>query len=162
MKKIVSLCLVLATSACSTTASDSVRTAQPYVGLEERVHRDQLKQLLDVDPVRVEWCAAFVNSVLEIDGIPTLNDQTQYPPLMARSFLYWGERVERSNIQRGDVVIFPRGDQGWQGHVGFFVQEQTHNGRTYWIILGGNQNNEVRYDYYTPRRAIDIRRWPAD
>ena len=91
MKKIISLCLVLAASACSTTASNSVITAQPYVGLEERVHRDQLKQLLDVDPVHTEWCAAFVNSVLEIDGIPNLNNQTQYPPLMARSFLYWGQ-----------------------------------------------------------------------
>jgi len=162
MNKVISLCIVLLVCACSTTASDSVRTAQPYIGLEERAHRAELKRLLDVDPVRTEWCAAFVNAVLEIDGIPTLNDQSQYPPLMARSFLYWGERVTREDIQRGDVVIFPRGNAGWQGHVGFYVDTQTHNGREYWIILGGNQNNEVRYDFYTPRRAIDVRRWPTD
>ena len=162
MNKVISLCIVLLVCACSTTASDSVITAQPYIGLEERAHRAELKQLLDVDPVRTEWCAAFVNAVLEIDGIPTLNDQRQYPPLMARSFLYWGERVAREDIQRGDVVIFPRGNAGWQGHVGFYVDTQTHNGREYWIILGGNQNNEVRYDFYTPRRAIDVRRWPTD
>jgi uncharacterized protein (TIGR02594 family) len=140
---------------------DSVITAQPYIGLEERLHRGELRELLSVDPVRTEWCAAFVNSVLEIDGIPNLNDQDQYPPLMARSFLYWGEPVERDRIQRGDVVIFPRGTQGWQGHVGFYVETQTHNGREYWVILGGNQNNEVRYDLYSPPRALGIRRYTA-
>ena len=140
------------------TMNDSVVTAQPYIGLQERSHRAELKELLDVDPVRTEWCAAFVNSVLEIDGIPNLNDQTKYPPLMARSFLYWGERVERADIQRGDVVVFPRGNKGWQGHVGFYVETQVHDGREYWIILGGNQQNEVRYDFYNPNRAIGIRR----
>ena len=148
---------------CSATpVLDSVVTAQPYLGLEERSHRAELKELLDVDPVRTEWCAAFVNSVLEIDGIPNLNDQTKYPPLMARSFLYWGERVVRADIQSGDVVIFPRGTQGWQGHVGFYVDTQMHNGREYWIVLGGNQNNEVRYDFYSPNRALGIRRYPIN
>jgi uncharacterized protein (TIGR02594 family) len=141
-------------------SSNSVVTAQPYLGLEERVHRDQLRELLDVDPLRTEWCAAFVNSVLELDSIPNLNDQTKYPPLMARSFLYWGERVELEDIQRGDVVIFPRGNAGWQGHVGFYVDTQMHNGREYWIVLGGNQNNEVRYDFYSPSRVIGVRRHP--
>ena len=142
--------------------SDSVMTAQPYVGLEERQHRSELKNLTGVDPVRIEWCAAFVNSVLELDGIPNLNDQTRYPPLMARSFLHWGKRVAREDIQRGDVVIFPRGTAGWQGHVGFYVETQTHNGREYWIILGGNQKNSVRYDVFQPARALGIRRYPIN
>ena len=148
---------------CTVTADEtnSVVTAQPYIGLEERVHRKELKELLDVDPVRTEWCAAFVNSVLEIDGIPNLNNQTKYPPLMARSFLYWGGRVDSADIQRGDVVVFPRGTQGWQGHVGFYVDTQIHNGKEYWIVLGGNQKNEVRYDFYLPNRAIGIRRYPT-
>jgi len=34
-----------------------------------------------------------------------------------------------------------------------------HNGKEYWIILGGNQNNEVRYDFYSPNRALGIRRY---
>jgi len=146
-------------SACQTTIDDSVVTAQPYIGLQERQDRTELRELVGVDPVRTEWCAAFVNAILEKDNIPNLNNQTKYPPLMARSFLYWGERVERVNIQRGDVVIFPRGSQGWQGHVGFYVETQVHNGKEYWIILGGNQQNQVRYDLYSPRRALGIRRW---
>lgn len=148
---------------CSATpVLDSVVTAQPYLGLEERSHRAELKELLDVDPVRTEWCAAFVNSVLEIDGIPNLNDQTKYPPLMARSFLYWGDKVEPADIQRGDVVIFPRGREGWKGHVGFYVDTQIHMGQEFWIILGGNQNNEVRYDLYNPQQALGIRRYPIN
>ena len=144
---------------CSATpVLDSVVTAQPYLGLEERSHRAELKELLDVDPVRTEWCAAFVNSVLEIDNIPGSESVSDYP-LTARSFLKWGNSVDPADIQRGDVVIFPRGTQGWQGHVGFYVDTQMHNGREYWIILGGNQNNEVRYDFYSPNRALGIRRY---
>ena len=137
--------------------SNSVITAQPYIGLDERVHRKELKELLDVDPVRVEWCAAFVNAVLELDGIPG-SDSISDVPLMARSFLKWGNKVEPADIQRGDVVVFPRGNQGWQGHVGFYVDTQFIDGKEIWIILGGNQKNEVRYDFYSPNRALGIRR----
>ena len=148
-------------TACAPFASEnstSVDLAQEYIGLGERANRRELHQLTGVDPVRTEWCAAFVNAVLELDNIPNLNNQTKYPPLMARSFLYWGEKVERADIQRGDVVIFPRGNSGWQGHVGFYVDTQMHNGKEYWIVLGGNQSNEVRYDFYSPNRALGIRR----
>jgi uncharacterized protein (TIGR02594 family) len=136
------------------TKPDSIITAQPYLGLTERQDRAELKELTGVDPVRVEWCAAFVNAVLELDNIPGSDSVSNYP-LTARSFLTWGNKVDPADIQRGDIVVFPRGNAGWQGHVGFFVEEQ--NGQ--WVILGGNQNNEVRYDLYNPRRAISIRRY---
>ena len=161
MKKYLLLALLFLPS-CSeiknNIENNSVITAQPYIGLQERVHRDELKELLDVDPMRTEWCAAFVNAVLELDSIPNLNNQTKYPPLMARSFLFWGERVEPADIQRGDVVVFPRGTQGWQGHVGFYVDTQVVNGKEIWIVLGGNQSNEVRYDFFSPNKALGIRR----
>jgi uncharacterized protein (TIGR02594 family) len=154
-----SIAIFVFLGACGTIdTKDSVVTAQPYIGLEERADRSEIRAFVGVDPVRTEWCAAFANAVLELDGIPSLNDQTRYPPLMARSFLYWGTRVERVDIQRGDVVVFPRGNQGWQGHVGFYVKTQTHNDREYWVILGGNQENRVRYDLFDPHRAIGIRR----
>jgi uncharacterized protein (TIGR02594 family) len=156
---------ILALSACGTFPEpdkNSVITAQPYIGLTERHNRKELKEFVGVDPVRTEWCAAFVNAVLEIDGIPNLNNQTKYPPLMARSFLYWGERVEHADIKRGDIVVFPRGNQGWQGHVGFYVETQTFDGKDYYVILGGNQDNRVQYDLFDPRRAIGIRRWTID
>lgn len=137
--------------------SDSVMTAQPYVGLEERQHRRELKELTGVDPVRTEWCAAFVNAVLELDNIPGSDSVSNYP-LTARSFLTWGNKVDPADIQRGDIVVFPRGNAGWQGHVGFFVEEI--HGR--WIILGGNQENSVRYDVFEPSYALDVRRYPIN
>ena len=145
--------IVLLIAGCSPTV-ESVITAQPYIGLSERQHRTELREFTGVDPVQVEWCAAFVNAVLELDVIPG-SASVSTVPLMARSFLTWGEPVEPEDIQRGDVVIFPRGDKGWQGHVGFYVE--TQDGR--WVILGGNQYNQVRYDFFKPSRAIAVRRY---
>ena len=133
---------------------DPVSTAHDYIGLNEYQNRKQIREFVGVDPVNTEWCAAFVNAVLELDGIPG-SESVSDVPLMARSFLKWGEPVEPEDIQRGDIVVFPRGDGGWLGHVGFFIAEE--NGR--WIILGGNQKNEVRYDFYNPKHALGIRRY---
>ena len=130
--------------------------AEEYIGLNEYQNRQQIQRLTGVDPVRTEWCAAFVNAVLEIEGIPS-NSLHEYP-LLARSFLDWGSTVEYSDIQRGDIVVFPRGNSSWQGHVGFYVTTvDTPKGQR-WVILGGNQANSVRYDLYDPSRAIGIRR----
>ena len=139
------------------TNSNSVMTAQPYIGLEERTNRRELHQLTGVDPVSTEWCAAFVNAVLELDNIPG-SDSVSDVPLMARSFLFWGERVEPADIQRGDVVVFPRGNQGWQGHVGFYVGASVIDNIDYYWILGGNQNDKVSIEAYPAYKAIGIRR----
>jgi uncharacterized protein (TIGR02594 family) len=153
------LLLTFIISACQTiTVDDSVVTAQPYIGLQERQDRTELRELVGVDPVRTEWCAAFVNAILEIDGIPGSDSVSDYP-LTARSFLQWGSQVNKEDIKRGDIVVFPRGNTGWQGHVGFYVETQVHDGIEYWVILGGNQQNQVRYDLYSPRKALGIRRW---
>lgn len=152
--RIFSITMLLLVGACGTTSTDSVVTAQPYIGLSERQDRGAIREFVGVDPVRTEWCAAFVNAILEKDGIPGSSSVSDHP-LMARSFLTWGESVSPEDIQRGDIVIFPRGDRGWQGHVGFYVE--TQDGR--WVILGGNQYNEVRYDFFKPSRAIAVRRY---
>ena len=124
--------------------------------MHERQNRQQLKELTGVDPVRTEWCAAFVNAILELEGIPN-NDHHKYP-LTARAFLDWGNSINPQDIMPGDIVVFPRGNQGWQGHVGFYVTTvDTPKGQR-WVILGGNQANSVRYDLYDPNRALGIRR----
>ena len=133
----------------------SIDIAKRYVGLHEYYNRDELEILLNVDPVRTEWCAAFVNKVLQIQGIPNLYDVGYAYPLTARGFLQWGESVDfQDEIQIGDIVIFPRGREGWQGHVGFYAG--TSGGK--WIILGGNQDDSVSYKLYPPYMAIGIRR----
>lgn len=161
MRMTIIIMALAALVGCQSTTKDPVVTAQPYIGLQERQDRTELRELVGVDPVRTEWCAAFVNAVLEIDGIPGSDTVSEYP-LTARSFLLWGDRVEKQDIKRGDVVVFPRGNQGWQGHVGFYVETRLMNGKEYWIILGGNQSNEVRYELFNPRKAIGIRRYIPD
>jgi uncharacterized protein (TIGR02594 family) len=151
------VCVSILLGACGATTKDSVVTAQPYIGLEEREHRKEIRDFVGVDPVRVEWCAAFVNAVLQLDGIEGSSSVSDNP-LMARSFIRWGSTVDRNSVQRGDVVVFPRGGVSWQGHVGFYVETQTHNNREYWVILGGNQDNTVNYQLFDPRRAIAVRR----
>jgi uncharacterized protein (TIGR02594 family) len=125
-----------------------------YLDYTEKENRSELKELTGVDPVRVEWCAAFANAILEKSEIPSNKDHKY--ALTARSFLDWGEAVEEPEM--GDIVVFPRGNQGWQGHVGFYVKEQMIDGVLYYYILGGNQNNSVRVDLYRADKALGIRR----
>ena len=82
--------------------------AYHYYGLEENKDRTLIKEIMGVDPVNTEWCAAFVNMVLLEQGLPTSASVSDYP-LMARSFLFWGDKVE-GEPEQGDVVIFERGD----------------------------------------------------
>jgi uncharacterized protein (TIGR02594 family) len=134
-------------------------TASEFNGLSERSDRVEIRELIGVDPVRTEWCAAFVNAILSLEGIPG-SDSVSEHPLTARSFLRWGVSVDTPQI--GDVVVFPRGNSSWQGHVGFYIDTVERDGREYYIILGGNQSNRVGYDYYLASYAIDIRRYVAD
>lgn len=135
---------------------DISKPAEQYIGLDEYKNRKQLKELVGVDPVHTEWCAAFVNFVLDIQNIPGSESVSDYP-LMARSFLTWGEEV-LDKPKKGDIIIFPRGDKLWQGHVGFFIKEVRYENKIRWIILGGNQDNTVSYAEFNPKKAIAIRR----
>lgn len=165
MKSIIYIALIVLLSGCSATATNQlntsmlapVDTAGMMLGLNERRDRIELTRLLGVDPVRTEWCAAFVNMILDIHGIRGSNSVSSNP-LLAKSFLKWGQPVSKANITRGDIVIFPRGNQGWQGHVGFYVQSMYKNGKEYYVIIGGNQDNTVSVDLYPASKAIAIRR----
>ena len=160
MSKIILLiCVSIFFSACTAkeTESTPLLTAAEKLGLDERRNREELREYTGVDPVRTEWCAAFANAVLNESGIPG-SESVSDVPLMARSFLQWGEKISKEDIRAGDIVVFPRGDQGWQGHVGFYIRTIDQNGVLYYAILGGNQRNKVSIDLYRASRALDIRR----
>lgn len=144
---------------CVHAAGDSplLMTAQEKIGLDEYRNRTEIREFTGVDPVRTEWCAAFVNAVLDVNNIPG-SDSVSQTPLMARSFMQWGDSVSPEDIQKGDVVVFPRGNEGWQGHVGFYVGSTFKDDGEYYVILGGNQDNRVSYEFYKATRAIAIRR----
>lgn len=126
-----------------------------YIGASEQKNRQFLKEILGVDPVKTEWCAAFVNMVLLENLLPTSVSVSEYP-LMARSFLEWGTEV--TEPQKGDIVVFKRGSN-WQGHVAFYVSTTTdQNGTKYYNVLGGNQDNAVSIKPYAVSRVISIRR----
>lgn len=145
-----------------TRTDNPLVVAEQYLGYTETANRLELKQFMGIDPRSTEWCAAFVNSVLYSVGQPGSETVSPYP-LMARSFTDWGTPVDHKEQEPepGDVVIFPRGRQSWQGHVGFYVDTVTVDGKEYWQILGGNQGNAVSVDLYVPSRAIAVRRAPA-
>ena len=133
----------------------SLSTATAMVGLDEKTDRELLKDRMGVDPVQTQWCAAFVNYVLNYHGFPG-SESVSSSPLTARSFIYWGSFV--TSPEFGDIVVFPRGNQGWQGHVGFYIETVQFNGIDYYVILGGNQDDKVSYDLYPASKAIAIRR----
>ena len=131
-----------------------IHEAVNYIGFNEYQHRTVLRQYTGVDPKYTEWCAAFVNAVLEESGIESNLKHTH--PWTARSFLEWGIDVDIP--MAGDIVIFPRGNEGWQGHVGFYLNTIEKHNIVYYRILGGNQNNAVSIDLYPAKKALGIRR----
>lgn len=137
------------------TGNPAIR-AYSYIHYTERTHRAELRELTGVDPVRTEWCAAFANAVLEESNIESNNDHKY--PYTARAFLDWGQAVSKDDIRPGDVVIFPRGNSSWQGHVGFYLTTRVINGAEYYMILGGNQSNKVSIVPYRASKALGIRR----
>ena len=139
------------------TKNTLTHKAFAYFGLKEIRDRNIISQLMDVDPVTTEWCAAFVNMVLKQNGYPTSTDVSNYP-LMARSFLEWGDPVNEP--KQGDVVVFTRGNSGWQGHVGFYVSTKIVNGKKHYSVLGGNQDDAVSIKQYPVSDLIGIRRAP--
>ena len=78
---------------------EPVDTAHDYIGLNEYQHRKVLKEFVGVDPVNTEWCAAFVNAILNMNNIPG-SESVSDVPLMARSFLKWGGTNMFENIER--------------------------------------------------------------
>lgn len=136
--------------------TSTIMTAVDFLYYDEITERKEIREFTGVDPVRTEWCAAFLNAVLEESDIPSLNTLEAEYPLLARGFLDWGVKVEHP--LPGDVVVFPRGNLGWQGHVGLFMEPRIIDGVLHYMILGGNQNNRVSIEPYRATDAIGIRR----
>jgi uncharacterized protein (TIGR02594 family) len=135
--------------------NQKILIASRFMGYHERRNRTELRKFLGIDPARIDWCAAFVNSVLHEMGKKGSESVSEYP-LTARSFLRWGKRVREPEV--GDIVVFPRGTEDWQGHVGFYYGTEYVNGVKFYQILGGNQNDAVTIQLFRASFAISIRR----
>jgi uncharacterized protein (TIGR02594 family) len=151
MKK--SLLMVMLLTGCAsiqpTISRDDARTLG--IGLHERQDRYQLRELVGVDPARIAWCAAYVDYVLE-----TFHEVQGTGSLLAKSYLRWGIPVSEPDLW--DVVVFERNGPGWEGHVGFYMGQTKVNGKVYYWILGGNQNDAVTIELYPESEVLGIRR----
>ncbi|MEZ5923920.1 MAG: TIGR02594 family protein [Hyphomicrobiaceae bacterium] len=101
----------------------------------------------EIEDDGVAWCAAFVGACLRRSGIESTGS------LMARSYLAWGEPLERP--REGAIAVLKRGANPAEGHVGFFVSEEDGTIR----ILGGNQGDRVCVAGF-PRSRLLGYRWP--
>ena len=133
-----------------------VHVSVEYIGMNEYNDRVALRDYVGIDPKYYEWCAAFLNAVLQESDMENLHDIKHNAPLLARSFLDWGVKVDVPIA--GDIVVFPRGNSEWKGHVGLYLNTVNQNGKEYYRILGGNQNNAVSIDLYPAKKALGIRR----
>jgi len=107
------------------------------------------KAKLGFDTDEVPWCAGFVCAMLEDVGIRSTRSG------MARSFTRWGKKLGKPVV--GAVVVYWRGKpDGWSGHVGF-VAGLDKSGRI--LTLGGNQDNQVSIEPFTPHRVLGYY-WP--
>lgn len=127
-----------------------VAVAKNWEGKHAVRNRKELQQALNVDPLSVAWCAAFVNTILKQSGFEGTNS------LQARSFLNYGSVTRHPEY--GDIVVFSRGRGQFAGHVGFYVGEEVVEGVRYILVLGGNQRKEVNVAYYPANYVLGYRK----
>jgi uncharacterized protein (TIGR02594 family) len=94
------------------------------------------------------WCGSFVNWNIERAGINGPKDAFR-----AKEWASWGNRVEPSKAQVGDVVVIKTGGNNF--HVGFFAGRDS-SGNV--LVLGGNQSDAVNTKSFAASSVYAIRR----
>lgn len=104
-----------------------------------------------LDDSETEWCAAAMCCWLEELGYTSPHRSA------ARSFLGWGEKLDKPRI--GCITVFWRErPDSWKGHVGLYAGP---GGARQLTLLGGNQGNSVRFGSYARDRVLGYR-WPKE
>lgn len=136
-------------------AYDPILIALSQYGIKEEVGGEN-KEILKyfhylgfswVKEDETAWCAAFVNWVNKMAGLPISGK------LNARSFLDIGTETTKPKI--GDLVVLWRESKdSWKGHVGYYIRASNDK---VWI-LGGNQDNEVNIKSFPKSRVLQYRK----
>lgn len=92
------------------------------------------------------WCSSFVNWCCTQAGIKGTNSAS------ARSWLNWGKEIKTPYL--GCIVVLKRGNQSWQGHVGFYAGKQRDK---HILAYGGNQKNKVCYLWLKKENVLGYR-----
>jgi uncharacterized protein (TIGR02594 family) len=82
------------------------------------------------------WCATSMSSAAKEAGLP-MPAHPQRP--LARSWLTMGVAVKPEDAQPGDIMVEPRGNSSWQGHVSMIRHVKREAGKTRVRCIGGNQ-----------------------
>lgn len=131
--------------------------AKKWEGKSAKTNRGELKNLMaagnnnqPVDPIRIPWCAGFVNAILARSGYETSGSLT------ARSFLHYG--VVTKDPEIGDIVVTKRGNNKMAGHVGFFEGYEWFEGVKYIKVYGGNTAKSVQVGYFPANKVLGYRK----
>lgn len=142
------------------------------IGLQEHRDKDKLMELFKSEGIMnpeypdevfnpdgymkhgLPWCAVAVTYCERVARGP--NVSIRYA---ARKFEDYGMTIgtgykDLSKAREGDILIFSRGNNGYSGHVAYFVELKQGMIKT----LGGNQQDAVSYAFYKPERLIGIQR----
>jgi uncharacterized protein (TIGR02594 family) len=106
-----------------------------------------------LDPRFEAWCAAFVNSTLAQAGLKGATN-------VANSFQKWGDQVEISAVQEGDIVIQTRnkGPDQVGGHIGIATGVRQGNKVE---VIAGNTSGKVKKYFLedNTRNGLQVRRY---
>jgi len=145
-------------NASSLGTGDIFRVASSYLNVREiegaKNQPTIMKWLKRIDPKVVSdqtaWCSAFAAAVVDEAGFEGSES------LLAKSWENVGDPINLSKAQKGDVVVFWRGEEStWKGHVGFY---QGLDSKGDIRVLGGNQGNRVTVSTYPKNRLLSVRR----
>lgn len=129
------------------------------LGLQEVRDRNIIQQFLrkyahngdiSIDPSKVSWCSAFVNGCVRACSLVGTGS------LMARSWLNWGQPVNEDDAKEGDIVVFDFEHDNVHGHVAMFIKWNDDDNTV--TVIGGNQNNMIKYSNYIQDTVVGIRR----
>lgn len=88
----------------------------------------------------VAWCATSMCSAALEAGLP-MPPHNARPA--ARSWLTMGVGVKVEDAREGDIVVWPRGNSSWQGHVNMVRHVRKVGDKVEVRCIGGNQANAV-------------------
>lgn len=143
------------------SGNDIVATGSKLIGQSSATINPFLRQNgQSLDATRANWCAAFVNGVLDANGVQGTTGPSKN---VATSFMNWGEPAQ-SDPQPGDVLVLPRGHPagGLGGHVGIATGHVADgsNGQSFYLMESGNLNGKVAYSW-EPANSVMVRRAPS-
>lgn len=132
-----------------------IQIAQKEIGVKEtsgRGNTDRVVEYHRATTLRatedsVAWCSAFINWVMQHAGMESTHSAA------ARSWLGYGPKLP--GFKKYAIVVFKRGDNVWQGHVAFAIEDLGSSIK----VLGGNQHDSVCYANYKKSDVLGYY-WP--